>query len=306
MSAVRKASSLISWKSTGRLQNTLSGCVERTGVTLHSGRTTKVRLCPHVAGEGRCFALRCSLIPASIDYVEESPLCTTLSKDGMRVRTVEHLLSALEAYGVDNCRIEVEDVEGGDVRDFEVPILDGSAKEWVEAIEEVGLEHARDDCGYSHEAMAPYLCEPVHVLRNDSSLLAFPSPCLHVNCGINFSQAASIGCQWFSSSNLDYSFYKTQIAPARTFCIFEEVEKMRELGLIKGGSLENALVCSAKEGWLNPPLHFDDEPARHKALDLIGDLSLLARSGSQGLPVAHLVAYKSGHSLHTQFLRSLL
>ncbi|KAH9622719.1 hypothetical protein KSS87_007860, partial [Heliosperma pusillum] len=220
----------------------------------------------------------------------ESPLCTQLSKDGFTIRTVEHLLSALEASGVDNCRIHVDTDNRNDC-EFEVPILDGSAREWVEAIDEAGLDDALDENGKSSKKMAPFLDGPVCVKRNDSFLAAFPSPKLLITYGINFSEVPSIGCQWFSCTP-DKSFYGTDIASSRTFCVYEEVERMREMGLIKGGSMENAIVCSASEGWLNPPLRFDDEPCRHKVLDLIGDLSLFAKSGSQGVPVAHIVAYK--------------
>lgn len=303
--ALFKSSSRFSWKSTGKLQQTLAGSIEKTGVGLHSGKVSTVKIRPHLAGGGRFFELQSRFVPASIDHVEESPLCTTLSKDGYRVRTVEHLLSALEATGVDNCRIEVVGLDAGD-RDVEVPILDGSAGEWVEAIEGVGLKVAKDASGNSLEKMAPYLDEPVHVWRNDSFVVAFPSSQVHISCGINFPHVPSIGCQWFSASIEYDSFYKREIAPSRTFCVYEEVEKMRSSGLIKGGSLENALVCSADKGWLNPPLRFNEEPCRHKALDLIGDLSLFARFGSQGLPVGHIVAYKSGHALHAGFLRCLL
>ncbi|XP_031388171.1 probable UDP-3-O-acyl-N-acetylglucosamine deacetylase 2, mitochondrial isoform X2 [Punica granatum] len=217
-----RSSALISWKSTGKLQQTLAGCIERTGVALHSGKVSTVKIWPHFAGEGRWFDFRSNLIPASIDFVEQSPLCTTLLKDGLRIRTVEHLLSALEASGVDNCRIEIDNLDGED-KDVEVPIFDGSAREWVEAIEKVGLEIAKDSRGNDCEKIAPYLNEPVHFWHIDSFVVAFPSPKVHVTFGIDFPQVPAVGCQWFSSSLSDDSVYKRQIAPARTFCIYEEV-----------------------------------------------------------------------------------
>ncbi|KAL2904650.1 putative UDP-3-O-acyl-N-acetylglucosamine deacetylase 5 mitochondrial, partial [Bienertia sinuspersici] len=179
-----------------------------------------------------------------------------------------------------------------DVIDYQVPILDGSAKEWVEAIEQAGLEDAVDEKGNSCEKMAPYVKVPVYSKRDDSFIVAFPSEELHITYGINFPEVPSIGCQWFFSNNFNRSFYSTDIASARTFCVYEEVEKMREMGLIKGGSLENAIVCSASKGWLDAPLRFCNEPCRHKVLDLIGDLSVFAKSGNQGLPIAHIIAYK--------------
>ncbi|XP_058181716.1 probable UDP-3-O-acyl-N-acetylglucosamine deacetylase 1, mitochondrial isoform X1 [Rhododendron vialii] len=300
-----KSSSIISWKSTGKLQQTLANCIERTGKALHSGSTSTVKISPESAGVGRYFVCRSQLIPASIEFARESPLCTTLHKDGHSVRTVEHMLSALEATGVDNCRIEVKSSDSEDPS-VEVPILDGSAREWVEAIEQVGLKVATDQGGNNCEKMAPFLNETLHVRKNDSFVAAIPSSEVHITCGIDFSQVPAIGCQWFSSFSVGGSFYAKQIAPSRTFCIYEEVQRMRDAGLIKGGSEENAIVCSTSRGWLNPPLRFQDEPCRHKVLDLIGDFSLFARCGSQGLPVAHLVAYKSGHALHADFVRCLL
>ncbi|CAM8876479.1 unnamed protein product [Rhodiola kirilowii] len=293
------------WKSTGKVQQTLAGCVEMRGKGLHSGEIASVRLTPELAEKGRYFCVGRSLIPACIDLVEETQLCTTLCKNGIRVRTVEHLLSALEALGVDNCRIEIELLNSRDNKSVEVPILDGSAREWVQAIEEVGLTDASDKSGEACDKVAPYLSEPVHVFKKDAFVAAFPSPSLQVACGIDFPQVSAIGRQWFSSGSLDSGWYAREIASARTFCVFEEVEKMRSAGLIKGGSTENAIVCSSADGWLNPPLRFSDEPCRHKVLDLIGDLSLFASHGSQGLPVAHIVAYKAGHALHAEFVRRL-
>ncbi|KAL9324901.1 hypothetical protein ACSQ67_005546 [Phaseolus vulgaris] len=305
VSNVLRSSKLVSWNPTGRLQQTLAGCVERNGAGLHSGKVSTVRLWPELASRGRYFDFRSRSIPAAVEFAQVSPLCTTLSKDGIRIRTVEHLLSALEASGVDNCRIEIEGLDDEE-NDAEIPIFDGSAREWMGAVEEVGLMVATDLDGKSVEKMAPHVSEPVFAWRNDSFVAAFPSETVQITYGINFPQAPDIGCQWFSTSPLDNLVYSMQIALSRTFCIHEEIEPMRNAGLIKGGSLENALVCSAKNGWLNPPLHFSDEPCRHKILDLIGDLSLVARSGNQGLPVAHIVAYKGGHALHTNLARRLI
>uniref|UniRef100_A0A6P4AHZ3 UDP-3-O-acyl-N-acetylglucosamine deacetylase n=1 Tax=Ziziphus jujuba TaxID=326968 RepID=A0A6P4AHZ3_ZIZJJ len=304
-SKVFKASKFISWKSTGRLQQTLAGCIERTGKTLHCGKVSTVKLWPELAGKGRYFDFRSNVIHASIHFAEESPLCTTLCKDGVKVRTVEHLLAALEGMGVDNCRIEIMNSDPEDY-DAEVPIFDGSASEWVEAIERVGLEVARDQCGNSCEKMAAYLNKPVQIWKNDSFVAAFPSPVIHITYGIHFPQVPAIDCQWFSSAAFDSSYFIKHLSSARTFCIYEEVEKMRNAGLIKGGGLQNAIVCSARKGWMNPPLRFHDEPCRHKVLDLIGDLSLFARSGSQGLPVAHIMTYKGGHAAHAELVRQLI
>ncbi|KAL1828990.1 hypothetical protein ACET3Z_007402 [Daucus carota] len=300
-----KSSRLLSWKPIGKLQQTIANSIQLSGITLHSGKITTVKIYPELAQKGRYFYFNSRIIPASIQHVNSSPLCTTLCKSNHTIRTVEHLLSALEATGVDNCRIEIIDPSSQDNLSTEVPIFDGSAREWVDAIERVGLKVAEDSSGSSCEKLAPFLNEPVHVRKNDSFIAAFPLPKGCLTYGINFPQVPAIGCQWFSTASLDDPWYTREIAPSRTFCIFEEVQTMRNAGLIKGGSAENALVCSADKGWLNPPLRFHDEPCRHKVLDLIGDLSLLAQNGNQGLPVAHIVAYKGGHALHADLVRLL-
>ncbi|KAL4590567.1 hypothetical protein LXL04_003500 [Taraxacum kok-saghyz] len=299
-----KSSALISWRSNGKLQQTIGGCIEKTGTTLHSGNQSTVRIWPELAGKGRYFDFNSRLIPASIDFAEESPLCTTLRKDGHSVGTVEHLLSALEGIGVDNCRIEVINSDNDDPS-AEIPIFDGSAREWVEAIEQVGVTAAMDFNGKSCDKVAPYLTQPVHVSKGDSVISAFPSKQISISYGINFPQVPALSLQWFSSVFSTDSFYSKQIAPSRTFCIYEEVEKMRSAGLIKGDSLENAVVFSISKGLMNPPLRLPEEPCRHKILDLIGDISLFARNGSQGLPVANIIAYKGGHALHAEFVRQL-
>ncbi|KAK1262973.1 putative UDP-3-O-[3-hydroxymyristoyl] N-acetylglucosamine deacetylase 1 [Acorus gramineus] len=169
----------LSWKPTGRLQRTLSSSTSRSGTGLHSGRSTTAKLYPAMAGEGRYFVTRDGEIPASIEFVEESALCTTVSRDGATVRTVEHLLSALEATGVDNCRIHID---GGD----EVPLLDGSARQWVEAIEQVGLRVAKDGNGNTMDKLAPVLHKPVHVWKGDAFIAASPSSRVRVTYEIDF------------------------------------------------------------------------------------------------------------------------
>ncbi|KAL6970002.1 putative UDP-3-O-acyl-N-acetylglucosamine deacetylase 1, mitochondrial [Sarracenia purpurea var. burkii] len=122
MTGAFKSSTLISWKSLGKLQQTVAKCIERTGKALHSGKIATVKISPEFAGEGRYFVYRSKLIPASIDFADDSPLCTTLCKDGKSVRTVEHLLSSLEAAGVDNCRIEIISSDSED-KSVEVGII---------------------------------------------------------------------------------------------------------------------------------------------------------------------------------------
>ncbi|EEE58623.1 hypothetical protein OsJ_09977 [Oryza sativa Japonica Group] len=291
-----------SWKPVNRVA-AADGCRcgEQVGPGASLGAKTTATLLPARAGEGRYFVVEGeeTRVAAEVANAEaHSPLCTALRRGGARVRTVEHLLSAMEALGVDNCRVEVS---GGD----EIPLLDGSAQEWVMAIRGAGQCAAKDSSGQKLEKLAPEIHEPVYLQKSDCFIAALPSSRIRITYGIDFPKVPGIGCQRFATV-LDANVYSSKIAPARTFCIFEEVEKLRSAGLIRGGSLENATVCSISGGWLNPPLRFEDEPCRHKILDLIGDFSLLAQNGNQGFPLAHVVAYKAGHALHTDFLRHLL
>ncbi len=269
---------------------------ELEGVGLHSGISTTVRVKPARSGVGRYF-IRTDLpqkipIRASIEAVSLTTLSTELAEGEAKVRTVEHLLAALFASGVDNACIEIDGPEG--------PLLDGSALNWVDAIASVGVITAEKDNYPSTSAISKSIAlkEPIVVREGDAFVAAIPADRLRFSYGIDF-DCSAIGNQWhsfdFSPSN-----FVAEIAPARTFGLAEQVEQLREAGLIKGGSLENAIVASDR-GWLNPPLRFANEPARHKLLDLVGDLSLLGSS----LPVAHFLAYKASHKLHVNLAKTI-
>jgi UDP-3-O-[3-hydroxymyristoyl] N-acetylglucosamine deacetylase len=271
----------------GPHQRTLAAEFTRSGIGLHTGAEVQVRVLPAESGQGRTF-IRLDLpgapeIPARIEAVSQTLLSTQLRSGPATVQTVEHLLAALVGLGVDNARIEVSGPE--------LPLLDGSALEWAQAIASVG------SIDQGPAPVVPDLLEPVWVRDRDAFVAALPSPELRFSYGIDFDLAA-IGNQWHSWAFQSGSFAE-EIAPARTFGLAYQIEALRTQGLIKGGSLENALVCGS-EGWLNPPLRFLNEPVRHKLLDLIGDLSLLGT-----LPTAHFVAYKASHNLHTQLVQLL-
>lgn len=270
-------------------QQTLGASFELSGIGLHSGVVTHVRVLPAEAGEGRYF-VRVDLpdspqIPARVKAVVSTTLSTELGEGSARVRTVEHLLCALAGSGVDNARIEIDGPE--------VPLLDGSALEWVKAISQVGVVPNVD----SSLESSFILQEPVWVYDGDAFVAALPAPLTRFSYGIDFDLAA-IGNQWHSWCPAEENFAQA-IAPARTFGLAHQIEQLQTAGLIKGGSLENALVCGS-QGWINPPLRFSNEPARHKLLDLVGDLSLLG-----DFPVAHILAYKASHNLHIQLAQQL-
>ncbi|MBF2025519.1 MAG: UDP-3-O-acyl-N-acetylglucosamine deacetylase [Oscillatoriales cyanobacterium C42_A2020_001] len=270
------------------MQHTLGDGFVMSGVGLHTGEQVQVRVLPAATGQGRYF-VRTDLpasptIPARVEVVSQTLLSTELKIDSAPVRTVEHLLAALTAMGIDNARIEIDAAEA--------PLLDGSAKQWTDAIAHVGV------VAQSAPRQPWTVTEPMWIREGDAFVAALPSPELRFTYGIDFDLEA-IGNQWHSWSPASDEPFATAIAPARTFGLAHQIKYLQSQGLIKGGSLDNALVCGS-EGWLNPPLRFANEPARHKLLDLIGDLSLLGT-----MPVAHFLAYKASHALHTQLARSL-
>ncbi|MBD2256319.1 UDP-3-O-acyl-N-acetylglucosamine deacetylase [Pseudanabaena sp. FACHB-2040] len=271
-------------------QQTLAQAVERQGVGLHSGQAVQVRLEPAAADSGRCF-VRTDLpgrptVAARPEAVQQTLLSTELVSGEAAVRTVEHLLAALTGMGIDNVCITIDGPE--------VPLLDGSASGWVEAIEAAGL--AVQDA----PKRAFQVSSPVWIYDGDAFVAALPSPTPRYTYGIDF-EVTAIGNQWhsWSADPAAAELFAEVVAPARTFGLAHQIDYLRSQGLIKGGSLDNALVCG-EEGWLNPPLRFPNEPARHKLLDLIGDMSLLGR-----VPLAHILAYKASHRLHVELAKTL-
>ena len=268
-------------------QQTIANSFSLSGIGLHSGEQVSVTVRPAPVDSGRYFIYDNVRISADTTVVSASQLSTELRQNGTGVRTVEHLLAALFGMGVHNACIELDRPE--------LPILDGSALPWVEAIAKVGITTQVDG-----EHLQP-LIESVTVRKGDSFVTAIPADTLRFTYGIEFPSKA-IGEQWFSWSPMITDFSKrfaSEIAPARTFTLAAYVDQARAAGLIKGGTLDNAIVCDS-DRWVNPPLRFDNEPCRHKLLDLIGDLSLLGF-----LPKAHILAYKASHNLHAEFAIAL-
>jgi UDP-3-O-[3-hydroxymyristoyl] N-acetylglucosamine deacetylase len=283
-------------------QHTIAGEIVHKGVGLHSGVSTSVRILPaepgsdrtgRTAGSNRYFVRvdlpNSPIIPANVTAVSQTLLSTQLGTEEVNVRTVEHLLAALSAMGVDNARIEIDGPE--------VPLLDGSAQVWTDSIAAVGLVLQP----VSDEQSPIVIQEPLWVHQGDAFVCALPASETRFSYGIDFDLPA-IGNQWHSwslSTNLENTFI-TEIAPARTFGLLHQIEYLQKSGLIKGGSLDNALVCGS-DGWVNPPLRFANEPVRHKILDLVGDMSLLGK-----FPLAHFLAYKASHNLHIQLAQKIL
>ncbi len=272
------------WPADYAVAHTLAAPVERQGVGLHSGSTCRVRLQPSSrAGYwvGWLSAPREGVHQLAPHQVVDTRLCTALRLGQRQLATVEHLLAALAGTGVSQAEIWVEGEE--------IPLLDGSALPWVEAIAEAGLRPV------GPRALRTLTGPLTHQL-GQSFAVALPAASPSLSAAVDYPQAA-IGRQFFSLE-LTPAAFVAELAPARTFGFLEQVEQLRALGLIQGGALDNALVCDG-DRWLNPPLRYPDEPVRHKLLDLLGDLALV------GLPQAQVFAYRGSHGLHTALAATL-
>ncbi|SBO44478.1 UDP-3-O-acyl-N-acetylglucosamine deacetylase [Cyanobium sp. NIES-981] len=264
---------------------TLASAVDRSGVGLHSGQAGRVRLEPSAQPGywlGWLDQPSLPLVRLTPAGVHSTTLCTALQLGDRRVSTVEHLLAALAGTGVSQAVVLVEGEE--------IPLLDGSALPWVEAIAEAGL------AALGAPAPAPAPQTPLTLHQGGGFVTALPASGLRLGAAIEFSDAA-IGRQMLSLE-LTPATFVAEIAPARTFGLRSQVEQLRAAGLIRGGGLDNALVCDG-DHWLNPPLRFADEPVRHKILDLLGDLALV------GLPRAQVFAFRGSHGLHTALAAAL-
>jgi UDP-3-O-[3-hydroxymyristoyl] N-acetylglucosamine deacetylase len=268
-------------------QRTVRDAIAIEGVGLHSGLPARVVIQPAPGDHGLLFICRDrggAMIPATHPHLTGSSFATSLARGEARVLTVEHLLSALHGLGVDNARLEIDGPE--------VPILDGSARPFVEAILSAGLRAQARPRRYLG------LRRPIAFARGDKEILALPANEFQFTYAIEFPHDA-IGYQAVTASHTPET-YAASIAPARTFCLLRDVEAMKRAGLALGGSLENAVVVG-EEGVINRPLRFPDEFVRHKVLDLIGDLALL---GSRLR--AHVIAFKGGHQLHAGLIGRIL
>lgn len=269
-------------------QTTIGAAVQTDGVGLHTAVPVHVRLVPAPPDTGYVFR-RTDLggfeIPATVESVAHCGYATTLMRTGVMLSTVEHLLAALRGLGVDNVFIEVDNLE--------IPIMDGSAEDFAEMIERAGIIEQ------SLARRALLVREKVSFEQGNRRISVEPADSYQIDCLIDFSHPL-IGTQSLSVELSDGAFAR-EIAAARTFGFTEEIETLRRANLIRGGSLENAIVLTP-DGMLNQTgLRFRDEFVRHKILDIIGDLALL------GMPImGRVVAERSGHIMHAGLMSKLL
>ncbi len=270
-------------------QTTIARSTAISGIGLHTGQRINMTLRPAEAGTGIVFhrkiGERTVTIEATSANVVDTQMATVIGKGDVRVSTVEHLLSALAAYGVDNLHIDIDGPE--------VPIMDGSAAPFASIIEEAGQRR--------HLQSRKFLAirKPVSVIDGEKRVSIIPSRFFRITFDIAF-QHPCIALQQ-RSVKVSSSVFRKDLAPARTFGFLRDVENLKAAGLALGGSLENAIVVD-DERILNPEgLRFQDEFVRHKILDAIGDLSLI------GYPIlGHVRAFKAGHDINHQLVEKLL
>lgn len=270
-------------------QTTLACSTAISGIGLHTGQRINMTLRPAEAGVGIVFHRRLDdrtvTIEATAANVVDTHLATVLGKGDVRISTVEHLLSALAAYGIDNLHVDIDGPE--------VPIMDGSAAPFAAIIEEAGQRR--------HPQSRKFLAirQPVSVIDGEKRISVIPSRFFRITFDIAF-QHPCIALQQ-RSVKVTATGFRKDLAPARTFGFLRDVEMLKAAGLARGGSLENAIVVD-DERILNPEgLRFQDEFVRHKILDAIGDLSLI------GYPIlGHVRAFKAGHDVNHQLVQKVL
>jgi len=268
-------------------QLTIQRPVEIEGVGLHTAVHCRVRFVPAPADTGIVFR-RVDLdnfeIEAHVRNVARVSYATSLMKQGVLLSTTEHVLAALYSCGVDNVYVELDALE--------LPILDGSAKPFIDILARAGTRRLRRLRRYLR------VVRPLEFSDGDRLIGIYPADEFRVHCYVDFRHPA-VPPQGIELT-INRETFSREIAPARTFGFTKDFQGLRAMGLIRGGSLENAIVIDDR-AVMNGPLRFPDEFGRHKALDLIGDLALV------GLPLqARVVAHRAGHALHTQLVTRLL
>ena len=272
-------------------QRTLKNVIRATGVGIHTGEKVFMTLRPAAVNTGIIFR-RTDLdpaveVPAFATNVGDTGMNTTLEVDGVRVATVEHLMSAFAGLGIDNAYVDLSNAE--------VPIMDGSAGPFVFLIQSAGIEEQ------SAAKRFIRVLEPVEIRKDDKWARIDPYDGFRVSFKIDFNHPVFRSHQSFASVDFSTTSYLKEIARARTFGFMRDIEMLRERNLVLGGSMDNAVVLDDYRVLNADGLRYEDEFVKHKILDAIGDLYLLGH----GL-IGAFSGYKSGHELNNLLLRSLL
>ncbi|MCM2284380.1 MAG: UDP-3-O-acyl-N-acetylglucosamine deacetylase [Desulfobacula sp.] len=270
-------------------QTTLAKSISFSGVGVHSGKTTRLTLRPAPQNHGIKFR-RVDLpgtqdIQALFKLVVDTSLATVIGTNGAIVSTIEHLMAGFSGLGIDNALVEIDD--------YEIPIMDGSAKIFTQMMEAAGIVLL--------DAPKHYFIvkKPVELVEDDKSVSVYPCPCFKITCRIDFPHPL-IGKQEITFDREKDNFER-DISRARTFGFIKDLELLKRFSLGKGGSLDNAIIIDEDRILNEEGLRYPDEFVRHKLLDSLGDFSLL------GMPIkGHIITYKSGHALNHSFIETFL
>jgi UDP-3-O-[3-hydroxymyristoyl] N-acetylglucosamine deacetylase len=271
-----------------RLQNTIENEILVSGLGLHTGRVINMKLVPAPRDTGVVF-IRTDKgnvrVKANVCFVSDTSFATTLASEGVKVGTVEHLLAALAGLNIDNVFVKIDGPE--------VPIMDGSSLPFISKILEAGIAKQAKTVNFLR------ILEPIAVTEGPCQIAVTPYEGTRITYRVFYTHPA-FGEQKMGIDITSMNFMN-ELAPARTFGFLRDVEMLKSKGLARGGSLDNAIVLDEKEVINGGELRFKDEFVRHKILDAVGDLSLI------GLPIyGHIIANKSGHTLHVKLLRKIL
>lgn len=273
-----------------RKQFTLNEPTAFSGIGIHTGKIVNLRFCPAKEGTGIVFK-RTDLpgqpiIPATLEYVLDTARSTTIGIKDIRIHTVEHVLAAIKACQVDNVCIEISSIEP--------PVGNGSSDVFVDMIEKVGIKEQEGTLRVFK------IDHPVYWSEGDIHLVAMPYDGYKISYTLSYPDSKFLRSQ-FHSILINRENFKKEIAPCRTFSLYKEIETLMDRGLIKGGSLDNAVVIMDDAILSKGGLFFPDEMARHKILDMVGDLSLIGFDFH-----AHIIAIRSGHASNFALAKKLL
>lgn len=270
-------------------QRTLKKEAHFSGIGIHTGRLVSISFVPAPVGTGIVFKRvdlkEQPIIPATADYVTETSRSTSIGFENVRIHTVEHVLAAVYANEIHNLIIEVTNIEP--------PVGNGSSDIFVEMIENAGIVEQNAD----EEVLS--IDEPIFFSEKEIHLVALPHDGFKISYTVNYPETPAIRSQ-YQSFTITSSTFKDEIASCRTFALYEEVSMLMDKGLIKGGSLDNAVIVKDEAIFSKGGLFFPDEMVRHKILDLIGDLTLVGSRLN-----AHIIAIRSGHAANVSLAKKI-
>lgn len=272
-----------------RAPQTLKDRIDFSGIGIHTGRDVTIHFCPAPVGTGIVFK-RVDLpgqpiIPATVEYVCDLLRSTTIGLGEVKIHTVEHVLAALHAYHIDNLIIEIDNIEP--------PVGNGSSDVFIEMIEKVGIE--------VQEGTLPVIKieTPIYWADRDIQIVALPYEGFRISYTLNYPTTKILKAQ-FQTFDITPENFKRELGSCRTFSLYEEVSMLLDKGLIKGASLDNAVVIKDEVVLSKNGLFFPDEMVRHKMLDMVGDLKLIGFDFH-----AHVISIRSGHSSNHEFAKSI-